>query len=181
MATQVWGGKATIEFGGVSIPSYMLSEISVEISEATRERSTLAGTFRRPSGTIENAQAVVTMYLRNVEDLKAIFPGQYNAPTSPEDSGNIIIGSESCASADGGPLNIHFECEDTDNKDVFFYEALPLLNFSATYNATNDLTVEVTFMAQPDQDGNIARIGTGDLTKKSVWDVTTEKTVDYTS
>lgn len=177
MATQVWGGKATIEFGGVSIPSFMLSEISVEITEATRERSTLAGTFRRPAGTIDTAQATVTMYLRDVEDLKNIFPGQYNAPTQPETSGNIIIGSESCATAEGSPLNIHFECESDDTKDVFFYEALPLLNFSATYNATDDLTVEVTFMAQPDADGNIARIGTGDLTKKSIYDATSEQTI----
>lgn len=174
MATQVWGGKAQLQFGKSAVPSFMLSEVSVEISEAVRSRDTLAGNFSRPAGTIETAQATATMYLRNVEDLKAIFPGQYNAPTAPADSGNIIIGSSSCATGDGGPLNIHFECETTDDKDVFFYNAIPLLNFSTTYNSSDDLTVEVTFLANPDDNGNVARIGTSDLTQKSVWDYQTE-------
>ncbi len=181
MATQVLGGKAVVQFGAVEIPSFMLSEISVEVTEATRERSTLAGTFRRPAGTIDTAQAVVTMYLRSVEDLKAIFPGQYNAPTAPQLTGNLIVGSDSCATADGGPLNIHFECDTTDDNDVFFYNAVPMLNFSATYNATDDLTVEVTFMANPDDNGNIFRFGTGNLTAASVWNEVTEATDVVTS
>lgn len=177
MATQVWGGKAQLQFGKSAVPSFMISEVTVEVTEAVRSRDTLAGTFSRPAGTIETAQATMTMYLRSVEDLEAIFPGQYNAPTSPEDSGNIIIGSSSCATSEGGPLNIHFECEDTDNKDVFFYNAIPLLNFNTTYNSSDDLTVEVTFLANPDDDGNVVRIGTSDLTMKSKWDYASENTV----
>ena len=176
MATQVLGGKASVQFGLAEIPSFMLSQISVEVTEATRERETLGGTFRRPSGVVETAQAVVTMYLRNVEDLKAIFPGQYNAPTAPQLVGNLIVGSDSCATATGGALNIHFDCDDTDNNDIFFYNAVPMLNFSATYNASDDLTVEVTFMAQPDDSGNIFRFGTGNLTAASSWNYATETT-----
>lgn len=176
MATQVWGGKASIAFGKSEVKSFMLSEISVTVEEAVRERDTLAGTFKRPAGIIETAEAVVTMYIPNVEILKAIFPGNYNAPTSPEKGGNIIIGSDSCATATGGPLNIHFECETTDNKDIFFYNAIPVLNFNTTYNSSDDLTVQVTFLANPDDNGNIVRIGTGLLTGKSVYDPVTETT-----
>ena len=177
MATQVLGGKAQIQFGKAVIPSFMLSEVSVEVTEATRERETLAGKFTRPAGTLDTAQAVVTMYLRGVEDLKAIFPGNYNAPTAPQTTGNLIIGSDACSVAEGGPLNIHFECDENDNNDVFFYNAVPLLNFSATYNSSDDLTVEVTFMANPDDNGNIFRFGTGSLTENSKWDHVTEASV----
>lgn len=176
MATQVLGGKASLQFGLAEVPSFMLSEISVEVTEGTRERTTLAGTFRRPSGTIDTAQAMVTMYLRSVEDLKSIFPGQYNAPTAPQAIGNLIVGSDSCATATGGPLNIHFDCDTTDDNDVFFYNAVPMLNFNTTYNASDDLTVEVTFMAQPDDNGNIFRFGTGNLTAASSWNYATETT-----
>lgn len=177
MATQVLGGKAQIQFGKAVIPSFMLSEISVEVTEATRERETLAGKFTRPAGTLDTAQAVVTMYLRGVEDLKAIFPGNYNAPTLPQKTGNLIIGSDACAVAEGGPLNIHFECEKNDDNDVFFYNAVPMLNFSATYNSKDDLTVEVTFMANPDDNGNIFRYGTSNLLAESKWDHVTEASV----
>lgn len=180
MATQVLGGKAQIQFGKAVIPSFMLSEVSVEITEATRERETLAGKFTRPAGTLDTAQAVVKMYLRGVEDLKAIFPGNYNAPTTPQATGNLIIGSDACSVAEGGPLNIHFECDTNDDNDVFFYNAVPMLNFSVTYNSSDDLTVEVTFMANPDDNGNIARIGTGNLLAESRWDPVTEATVPVT-
>lgn len=176
MAT-VLGGPAEVAINSITIPASLLSEVSVEFTEGTRERTTLGGTFTKPSGTFETAQVSFTLYLPSMDYLKNIFPGRYNAPTAPQTTGNLILNSDTCTTTEAGPVNIHYTCETNDNNDVHIYEGLAQLNFNATYNATDDITVEVTIFAQPDEDGNVGRIGTGDLTEESIYDATTESTI----
>lgn len=180
MAT-VLGGPAEVSLNGVTIPAQLLSEVTVELTEGTRERTTLGGNFTRPSGVLETAQVAFTMYLESMDALKDIFPGRYNAATAPQESGNIILGNDSCANAEISGLNIHYTCETTDDNDVYIYNAQVAMNFNPTYNDSDDLTVEVTAYAQPDAEGRIARIGTGDLTARSVFDPATGQTVPVTS
>ena len=181
MQPTVLGGPAEVALNETFIPAQLLSEVTVEITEGTRERSTLGGTFTRPSGVVETAMATFTLYLPSMDFLKNIFPSRYNAPEAPQITGNVIISSDTCISADAGPVNIHFSCEDTDANDVYFYNAQAALNFNPTYSSGDDLTVEVTLYAQPDEDGNIVRMGTGDLTEVSIYDPETEETVPVTS
>lgn len=181
MNPTVLGGAAELALNETVIPAELLSEINVELTEGTRERNTLGGTFTRPSGVLETAQATFTMYLPNMDYLKHIFPALYNAPTEPQTGGNIIVGSNSCSTVDAGPVNIHYVCDDTDNNDVHFFNAQAQLNFNPTYNGSDDLTIEVTLFAQPDEDGNVYRLGTGDLTQPSIYDPETEETVPVSS
>lgn len=176
----VLGGPAEVALNGTAIPPELLSEVNVELTEGTRERSTLAGNFSKPSGVLDTAQVQFTMYLPSIDYLKNIFPDRYNAPAG-NTTGNIIVGSNNCATVQGGPVNIHFTCEYTDANDVFLYNGLVQMNFNPTYNGTDDLTVEVTIFANPDDDGNVYRLGTGDLTQLSVYDPTTEETVPVAS
>lgn len=172
----VLGGPAEIAMNGTVIPAYLLSEVSTDLTMGTRERETLGGTFTKPSGTYETAQATFTMFLPNMDYLKNIFPGQYNAP-SGSTYGNVILNANMCATTVAGPVNIHYTCSTNDDDDVYFYNAMAALNFNGTYNATDDLTIEVTLYANPDEDGNVVRLGTGDLTQESIYDPTTETTV----
>lgn len=169
------GGKAEVALNGVIIPASILSEVTVNIAEGTRERKTLGGNFKRSSGILETAEAKFTLYLPSMDYLKNIFPDRYNAPTGNV-TGNIIYNSEECVEASTGPMNIHYTCDSNDANDVYFYEGIAHLNFSATYNASDDLSIEVTVYAQPDDDGNIVRIGTGDLTQESIYDEATDTT-----
>lgn len=181
MNPTVLGGPAEVGLNGVYIPSHLLSEVSVELTEGTRERTTLAGTFSRPSGTFETATATFTMYLPSMDYLKHIFPDRYNAPSAPQTTGNVVFSTQTCATVEGGPVNIHFTCDDNDDNDVFFYNGFVQMNFNPTYNDSDDLTVEVTIMANPDDDGNVARLGTGDLEEESVYDVASGETVPVSS
>jgi len=177
MNPTVLGGPAEVAINGITIPSSLLSEVSVEITEGTRERTTLGGTFTKPSGVLETAQVMFTMYLPSMDYLKNIFPARYNAPSGEQETGNVVFNSDTCVTSDAGPVNIHFTCEPLDNNDIHIYNGLAQLNFNATYNATDDLTIEVTIFAQPDDDGNVARMGTGNLTQDSFYnaeDQTTE-------
>lgn len=177
MQPNVLGGPAEVAINGIAIPASLLSEVSVEFTEGTRERETLGGTFSKPSGVLETAQVTFTMYLPSMDYLKNIFPGRYNAPTAPQTTGNVIFNSDMCTTTEAGPVNIHYTCEPNDNNDVYLYAGLAALNFNPTYNASDDVTIEVTIYAQPDEDGNVARMGTGNLTEESIYDPTTETTV----
>lgn len=177
MQPQVLGGPAEVAINGIAIPASLLSEVTVELTEGTRERETLGGTFSKPSGVLETAQATFTMFLPSMDYLKHIFPERYNAPSGSQTTGNVIINSDNCVETTAGPVNIHYTCEGLDNNDVHIYAGLAQLNFNPTYNASDDVTIEVTIFAQPDEDGNVARLGTGDLTQPSYYDPTTEETV----
>lgn len=172
------GGLAEVAINGVTIPASLLSEVSVELTEGTRERNTLAGTFTRPSGTLETATATFTMYLPSIDYLKDLFPARYNAPTAPQLTGNIIWDTQSCSTVDSGAVNIHYTCEANDNNDIYFYDGQAQLNFNPTFTQTDDLTIEVTIHAVPDATGKVYRLGTGDLTAVSIYDAETQETID---
>jgi hypothetical protein len=175
--SQVLGGPAEVAINGITIPASLLSEVSVELTEGTRERDTLGGHFTKPSGVLDTAQATFTLYLPSMDYLKNIFPDRYNAPSGEQDTGNIIFNSDTCVTSEAGPVNIHYTCEPLDNNDVYIYSGLAMLNFNPTYNASDDLTIEVTIYAQPDDDGNVARMGTGNLSNDSYFDDTSMDTV----
>lgn len=182
MASTTLGGKAEVAINAIVIPAQYLSEISVELTEGTRERDTLGGKFVKPSGVLETATAKFTLYLPSIDYLKNIFPSRYSAPNG-NDTGNIILNSETCGTseADAGPVNIHFTCDSNDHNDVHIYNGLAHFNFAATYTSGDDLTVEVTIYAQPDDDGNVARLGTGDLTQETIYDEVSETSVAVVS
>lgn len=171
------GGLAEIAINGITIPASLLSEITVELTEGMRERDTLAGTFSRPSGTLETATASFTLFLPSIDYLKDIFPNRFNDPTAPQLTGNFIWDSQSCVTTSPSPVNIHYTCETNDNNDIHFYSGIAQLNFNPTFNGSDDLTIEVTIHAQPDVNGRVYRLGTGDLTADSIYDAETGATV----
>ena len=173
-------GPAEIAFRNFVIPSDVLSEVTVTITEGERERTTLAGTFRKPSGTLDEVQAVATLYVPSMDWLgKNILRSRYTASDgTPVQGGQVLFSTDTCsATVDAGPVNIHYVCEDTDNNDIHFYNAELRVNMEMTYNNEDDLTVELTFYGQPDANGNVVRLGTGDLTQLSDYDAATQTTV----
>lgn len=179
MANTTMSGPAELSFRNALIEASVLSEISVELTEGTRERTTLAGTFTLPAGTIDTATATVTLFPESWGWLGAnLLRSRYSAPSAPQTEGNIIWNASTCAgSYDVGGLNIHFTCDDNDNRDIYFYNAALQVNVNPTYNNEDNLQVELTFFANPDDNGNVYRLGTGDLTAESYYDTTSESTL----
>lgn len=174
---QTLEGPAEVAINGAVIPATMLSEITAEFVEGVRERTTLGGKFSKPSGILDTAEARFTLYLPNMDYLKTIFPGRYNAPTAPQLTGNVILNANSSVETETGPVNIHWTQEENDNNDIHIYEGQAVLNLSATINPDDAVSIEVRILAQPDENGNVARLGTGDLTAESKYDATTSTTV----
>lgn len=172
------GGQAEVAINENLIPANLLSEVAVEFTEGTRETETLAGTFSQPTGMLETAQVTFTMFLPSMDYLKVLFPDMYTNGTGPRlGKGNVVINTGECIGTVNTPVNIHYVCDgDDDKNDVFIYNGLVQLNLAMTYNS-DSLSVEVTVFAQPDEDGNVARFGSGSLSALSYFDADTMSTV----
>lgn len=183
MDDDVMGGVIEIAFRDFTIPSYLLGEPEVNIEEGTRERNTQAGTFSRGSGTLDTVEVTVPLYLPSWGWLgENILRSRYNAPTAPQTEGNVVWNASTCTGEyDAGPLNIHYVCEDLDNQDLHLFNARLKVNLNPTFATGEDLMVELVFSGNPDENGDVFRLGTGDLDALSYWDAETESTEPYTS
>lgn len=178
MAQNYLGGAAEVAINDNLIPAELLSEVSVEFTEGTRDTETLGGKFTQPTGMLDTAQATFTMFLPSMDYLKVLFPGLHNAGSGERlNQGNMILNTGECLTVDNTPLNIHYVCDATDTNDVFIYNGRVQLNLAMTYNNSDSMSVEVTVFAQPDDNGNVARFGSGNLTEDSYFDATTMSTV----
>lgn len=182
MNQDVLGGTVEIAFRNFTIPSYVLGEPEVNIEEGTRERTTQAGIFRKGSGSLDTAEVTIPMYVPSWDWLgENIIRSRYN-PGTGTNPGNIIWNANTCSGTqDIGPVNFHYVCEEDDQKDFHFFNANLRININPTFAREEDLMVELSFYANPDEDGNVWRAGTGDLTGPSVYDVATESTVPLES
>lgn len=169
-------GTYEMSIGDVLIPAELLGDIAVNYDEATTEASTQAGTRVMPLGKPATAEATFTLFLPSMDYLKNLWAEAYNAPTSPQTTGNIIFGDGSCQTRTGLPINIHNVCENTDDNDIHIFAGIVKQTFNPTLSAGEVLQVESTIYMQPTSNGYI-RLGTGDLTAVSHYDVATEATV----
>ncbi len=172
------GGPAEIAINEALIPAELLSEVSVEFTEGTRDTETLGGKFTQPTGMLDTAQATFTMFLPSMDYLKVLFPNLYNAGSGERvGEGNIILSTGECLTVENTAVNIHYTCNPIDTNDVFIYSGRVQLNIPLTFNNSDSLSVEVTVFAQPDDNGNVARLGSGNLTEDSYFDYVTMATV----
>lgn len=170
-------GTYEMSIGDVLIPAELLGDITPNYDEATAEASTQAGTRTIPLGKPATAELTFTLYLPSMDYLKTLWEEAYNAPTdASQETGNIIFGNGSCATRTPLPINIHNVCEDTDDNDIHIFGGIVKQTFNPTLSAGEVLTVESTIYMQPTEDGYL-RLGTGDLSKPSHWDATTQATV----
>lgn len=174
--TTIEGGKYQMSVDNVLLEAQLLGDISIQYTEGMKERETQIGTIRTPSGTVDTAEAKVTIYLPNIDYLKYIFPENYNAPTGSDDTltGNLKFGGTGCTSYTSHTFNIHPSCETTDANDWHF-DGIVSRDINPTLNGTEDLSIELTVQMQVNDDlSAMLLLGTGDLSQASQWDVTTQ-------
>ena len=169
-------GTYEMSIGDVLIPAELLGDISPNYDEATAEADTQAGTRTTPLGKPETAELTFTLYLPSLDYLKTLWEEAYSAGTGTQTTGNIIFGGNSCQSRTPLPINIHPVCDKTDDNDIHIYAGLVKQTFNPTLSGTEVLNIESTIFMQPTSNGYI-RLGTGDLTQPSHYDVASESTV----
>ena len=169
------GGPAELSFGSVLIKQPLISEINPVLETGTRERTTLAGTFTKNAGTINDPRIEFTIFVPSYEWLAENLLSEFYSTGTP--TGNAIWNAETCPDFDIGTTNIHFTCDDNDANDIFFYNGSLVLNINPTYNDSDFIEIEAAIHANPDEDGNVFRIGTGSLVEESVFDHESQETV----
>ncbi len=179
MAQQYLGGVAEVAINENLIPAELLSEVSVEFTQGTRDTETLGGKFTQPTGMWDTAQVTFTMFLPSMDYLKVIYPDLYNAGTGERvGEGNLVFNAGDCLTVGSTPVNIHYVCDgDNDKNDVFIYNGLVQVNIPLTWNNSDSQSVEVMVYAQPDDNGDVVRLGSGNLSHDSYFDYTTMSTV----
>lgn len=179
--SKLLGGKWEMSIGANLIPSELLGEISPNYEEGTMEADTQAGTRTQPSGLPETSELTFNLYLPSMDYLKVVFADAYQAPTAElQKTGRVVFGSQSCTTQETLPINLHPTCEETDDNDIFIPAGLVAIKFNPTLSTSDLLSFEGTIYAQPSDDGRF-RIGTGDLSQPSYWDVTTQSTKPISS
>lgn len=176
-STTIMAGQWELSIGSTLIPASLLGEITIDYEEGTSEADTQAGKIVTPSGKVETAEATFTLFLPSIDYLKNVYADLYNDPTSAsQEKGNIIFGSNSCSVQSPVKVNIHPVCETTDDND-FNFEALIIHKFNPTLSTSDPVSIETTMYLQPTETQGRLRIGTGDLSQPSKWDVATQTTV----
>ena len=177
--TTLLGGKYELAIGSTLIPAQLLGDISPNYEEGTLEAETQAGKRTQPNGKAETAELTFTLFLPNMDYLKVLWADAYNEPTGTAEAGNVIFGSNSCTTQTPLKINIHPVCEATDDNDIHVFAGLVNMTFNPTLSTSDAVQIEATITMQPTDNGYL-RVGTGDTTQPSYYDVTTQSTRPYT-
>lgn len=175
---KIMAGQWELAIGNVLIPANLLGELAITYEEGTSEADTQAGTVTTPNGKAETAEATTTIYLPSFDYLKNIYSDLYTVGTGTGNTGNVIFGSNSCSTQEPVEINIHPVCEVDDANDIHF-SALIMHNFDLTLSTSDPVSIETTMYLQPTESNGRLRVGTGDLTQRSYYDVTSQTTKPY--
>lgn len=179
--TPMPAGTYELSIGNTLIPAQLLGELTPDYEEGTTETDTMAGSVVTPNGKPSTAQFGFTLYVPNMDYTKVVFADAYNEPTAAaQETGNVILGGNTCVTREAVKVNIHNLCESTDDNDIYFPAVKFAYNFNPTLSTSDSLALEVTGYIQPDSNGRV-RLGTGNLAAPSHYDTTTQSTVPNTT
>lgn len=182
MATTYMGGKVDVSINGITIPAQYLSDegVTTTLTEGTREVPTMAGTFRQPSGTYDEAMVMFNVTLPNMNYLKNIFPDMYIASSDrPSVAGQVSFGGDDCTTRENTPVVVHYTCDANSDNDIYVPNGAVQASIELVQNVTDPVTVAISAYAQPsdEHDGKIAILGTGSLAEPTLWDAAAEEYV----
>ena len=179
MSAYKFNGPIDLAFRNFVVPSSMLGEANLSMEQGERERETQGGTFTESTGTFETASMEVSIFVPSLKWFIENFLAEGGEVEG--DEANFIYNADECVPQEVGPLNISPKCEGNDRQDVHFYNAVLRWEWDVDLHTNEAAEVSLVFHANPDEDGNVARIGSGDLTQESEWDVDTQDTVAVAS
>lgn len=135
--TDPMGGKLSIEVNGVTIPSFMLGSISPSIAPLLRTSERLSGTTTTPTNQLDNPSYDVTFFPNKWSDIGYFMPDNIDGTA-------FVIGEGSCTTPEPVPVVFHYECDETEDRDVSF-DARVSFEDNGERNASDDLSVTMHF------------------------------------
>lgn len=153
-STNPIGGKLSVEINGVVIPSFMLGEVSANVTQVLRTSERLSGTSSTPTSMLDNPQFDITFYPNTWSDL------QYFLPDNMEGDA-FVLGSTTCSLPEATEVIFHYECEDDETRDVTMPVAFVSFEDSNARTQTDDLAVMIHIHPQPNALGQVIYGPTG--------------------
>ena len=135
--TDPMGGKLSIDINNVTIPSFMLGEITANIAPLLRTSERLSGTTTTPTTQLDNPSYDIVFYPNEWADLQYFMPDNMDGET-------FVINSDNCAIPDPADVTFHYECAEDDVRDIRF-KARVAFEDNGSRNATDDLSVTIHF------------------------------------
>jgi len=136
--TDPMGGKLSIDINGVTIPSFMLGEITPNIAPLLRTSERLSGTTTTPTNQLDNPSYDISFFPNKWSDL------QYFMPDNMDGDAFVIGDGGSCTIPEPVPVVFHYECEEDEDRDRSF-TARVSFEESGPDNATDDKSVTIHF------------------------------------
>lgn len=131
------GGKLSIDINDVTIPSFMLGEISPNVAPLLRTSERLSGTTTTPTSQLDNPSFDITFFPNKWSDVGFFMPDNLDGTA-------FVVGGASCTLPDAVPVVLHYECEEDEDRDVSF-EARVSFEDNSARTATDDLSVTIHF------------------------------------
>lgn len=142
------GGRLSVEINGVTIPSFMLGEVSASVTQILRTSERLSGTSSTPTNMLDNPQFDITFFPNTWADLQYFMPDNWDGTA-------FVLGSTECSIADPVPVVFHYECEDDETRDVSIPVARVSFEDSSARTQTDDLSVIIHIHPQPNALGQV--------------------------
>lgn len=147
-STNPIGGKLSVEINGVTIPSFMLGEVSASVSQVLRTSERLSGTSSTPTSMLDNPQFDITFYPNTWADLQYFLPDNMQGDA-------FVLGSTTCSLPEATEVRFVYECEDSDDRTITMPVAFVSFEDSNARTQTDDLAVTIHIHPQPNADGQL--------------------------
>lgn len=136
-STDPMGGKLSIDINNVTIPSFMLGPITPNVAPLLRTSERLSGTTTTPTSQLDNPSYDITFFPNKWADVGFFMPDNLDGST-------FVVGGGSCTTPEPVPVNFHYECEDSEDRDTNFMARVAFED-NGERNATDDLSVTIHF------------------------------------
>src|SRR5690606_4746917 len=100
-STDPMDGKLSIDINGVTIPSFMLGEISANVAPLLRTSERLSGTTTTPTTQLDNPSYDVTFFPNQWTDVGYFMPDNL-------DGDSFVVGGDSCTLPDPVDVVFHY-------------------------------------------------------------------------
>lgn len=142
------GGQLSVTINNVTIPSFLLGEISGGVAQLLRKSDRLSGSTTRPSNQLDDPSFDITFFPNKWSDVGLFMPDNL-------DGSSFVLGSSDCAIPDPVPVVLHYECDDNEDRDVNIPVACVSFEDKGTRNANDDLSVTIHVYPQPNALGQV--------------------------
>lgn len=150
-------GKKQIIIGNeVFDPELVADEAaSINLTPATTEINSQAGTINVPNGAFDEVSASVTLIFPDIETMARVWPGLAKRGENKAIGTQVRFGADECVSAEPVPVIIHNACDATSENDIRIPAGIVQAGGEFTVSIGDPFSVEVNITPTKTDEGYV--------------------------